>query len=89
MAAVPQALRPQQSLVAPARGLFDRRFAAGDAVEAGQLAGHLHFCDEPARESMAVYFETSGRVLAQTNRGRLERGELIALVAVPLDEAVS
>ena len=38
---------------------------------------------------MAVYFETSGRVLMQTNRGRLERGELIALVAVPLDEAVS
>ncbi len=86
---VPQALRPQENLVAPARGLFDRRFAAGDAVEAGQLAGQLHFCDEPARESMAVYFETAGRVLRQTNRGRLERGELIALVAVPLDEAVS
>lgn len=84
-----ETLRPEISLTAPASGLFDRRFAAGDRVEAGQLAGHLRFVDEPVREPLAVNFPSAGRVLAQTNRGHLARGELIALVAVPWSATTS
>ena len=72
-----------QTLVAPAPGLFDRQCAAGDRVEAGQQAGTLRFIDEPARDPQRVEFESTGIVLAHTNRGMLERGDLIAMLAAP------
>ena len=70
-----------RTLVAPAAGLFDRRCSAGDRVEAGQAAGVLHFIDEPGRESQEIAFDTSGVVLAHGNRGLLEHGDLIAMIA--------
>ena len=81
----PETLQHAHTLVAPARGLFDRRVSAGERVEPGQVAGYLHFADDPKRESEAVKFESSGRILAHTNRGFLERGDLVAMLARPWD----
>lgn len=71
----------ENNLYAPASGIFDRWFAAGDDVVAGQAAGWIHFVEEPERPSTALSFPTGGMVLAHGNRGMVERGELLALVS--------
>ncbi len=76
---------PLHSVYAPADGLFDRRCRAGDHAERGALAGRLHFPAEPERPSMDLTFATSGYVLAHGNRGMVQRGDLLALVAQPAD----
>ncbi len=38
-----------QNLYAPAAGLFDRAYSAGDDVSKGQHAGYIHLIGEPAR----------------------------------------
>ncbi len=70
-----------QSLYAPAAGVFDRHFRAGDEVVAGASAGWLHFVDEPQRPSIELRFPENGLVLAHGARGMVERGELLAFVA--------
>lgn len=74
-------LRMDHSLNAPARGLFDLSINIGDEVESGQSAGCLHFIDEPERPSQEICFASGGIILAVGNRGMVERGDLIALVA--------
>jgi len=72
-----------ETFVSPAIGLFDRGFHIGDKVEAGQHAGWLHFVNEPERPSMELIFNTTGTILAHSNRGMVERGDLIAIIAGP------
>lgn len=69
------------SIYAPGTGVFDRAARAGCDVAQGDLAGHFHFVMEPERASIALMFPQSGLVLAHTNRGYVQRGELLALVA--------
>jgi len=71
----------QQNFAAPAAGLFDRSFNIGDEVKAGQAAGWIHFVDEPQRPSLALEFAQDGIVFAVTNRGLVERGDFLALLA--------
>lgn len=75
----------QNNLYAPASGVFDRQFKAGDDVVTGQKAGWIHFVDEPERPSMELTFSGVGMVLAHGNRGMIERGELLALIAGDVD----
>jgi len=70
-----------ETWVSPAVGLLDRHFHVGDKVEAGQFAGWLHFVNEPERPSLELKFNTSGIILAHSNRGMVERGDLIANIA--------
>ena len=69
------------NLLAPAAGLFDRQFSIGDEVQVGDRAGWLHFVGEPLRPSMELQFKASGIVLAQGNRGLVERGDSLAMIA--------
>ena len=71
---------PADHVLAPARGLFDRRCSAGDRVAAGDLAGWLHFPEEPGRAAMRLTFPHAGMVLAHTCRGRVDRAEMLAMV---------
>jgi predicted deacylase len=71
----------KETFVSPAIGLLDRNFQIGDKVEAGQIAGWLHFVNEPERPSLELKFNTSGIILAHGNRGMVERGDLIAVIA--------
>ena len=75
------------NLAAPASGLFDRQFGLGDEVQVGDSAGYLHFVDEPSRASMELKFAASGIVLAQGNRGLVERGDSLAMIAQPVARA--
>lgn len=72
---------PQQNFSAPAAGLFDRSFKLGDEVKAGQAAGWIHFVEEPRRPPLALEFPHDGIVFALTNRGIVERGDFLALIA--------
>ena len=69
------------SIYAPGVGLFDRAVSAGTDVKAGQSAGILHFPFEPSRDSVGIVFPQNGYVLAHGNRGIVQRGDLLALVA--------
>jgi|TARA_B110000261_G_scaffold4680_1_gene4943 predicted deacylase len=70
-----------EAWVSPAVGLLDRHFHIGDKVVVGQFAGWLHFVNEPERPSLELKFNTSGIILAHSNRGMVERGDLIANIA--------
>jgi hypothetical protein len=61
--------------------LFDRSFKLGDEVKAGQAAGWIHFVNEPRRPSLALEFPCDGIVFAVTNRGVVERGDCLAMLA--------
>lgn len=74
----------RQPVTAPASGLFDRAFSCGDQVSAGQHAGWLHFTGEPGRPSSAIQFRDAGFVLAHSNKGMVERAEVLALIAQPV-----
>lgn len=62
-------------------GLFEPAVELGDMVEAGQLAGQVHFVDNPAREPVLCHFRTSGMVLCKRHFGRVERGDCVAHLA--------
>lgn len=79
-AALVEIADPADHVFAPARGLFDRRCAAGAVVAAGDLAGWLHFPEEPGRPSQPLTFPQAGRVLAHTSRGLVDRFEMLAMV---------
>jgi predicted deacylase len=72
---------PADHIMAPARGLFDRRIRAGARVVKGDLAGWLHFPEEPDRPPLPLNVPQTGLVLAHTARGLVERAEMLALVA--------
>ena len=78
-----ECIKLAETLVSPAVGLLDRHFHIGDQVVAGQFAGWLHFINEPERPSLELKFKTSGIILAHSNRGMVERGDLIANIASP------
>jgi predicted deacylase len=62
-------------------GLYEPAVELGDQVEAGQLAGQIHFVDNPAREPILCHFRTSGMVLCKRHFGRVERGDCVAHLA--------
>ena len=72
---------PSASIYAPSKGLFDRTVKAGQSVEVGQTAGWFHYLLEPNRPSLKLKFKYNGFILAHTNRGVVEKGEMLALVA--------
>jgi predicted deacylase len=78
--AVVEIADPADHLMAPARGLWDRRLSAGQRVTAGQSAGWLHFPEEPARPAVETRVPQTGLVLAHTTRGVVERGDMLAMV---------
>ena len=78
--------RPEQVLHAPHEGLFEPAFAPGEDVAAGAPAGALYSLTEPERPPTPLRFPTDGLVLARCHRGMVERGEMLAMVAVDVEE---
>jgi predicted deacylase len=62
-------------------GLFEPAVELGDRVREGQLAGEVHFVDNPAREPVQCHFRTDGMVLCKRHFGRVERGDCVAHLA--------
>ncbi len=66
---------------APSAGLFEPARELGDIVRAGDLCGHVHFVDDPARPPVPSYFQADGFVVCKRHFGRVERGDCIAHLA--------
>jgi predicted deacylase len=62
-------------------GLLEPSVDLGAEVQKGQLAGLVHFVDNPAREPVPCYFRRSGMVICQRHFGRVERGDCVAHLA--------
>jgi len=69
---------------APDHGLFEPAVDLGQDVVAGQLAGHVHFIDNPAREPVPCHFKTDGMVICRRAFGRVERGDCVFHLATDL-----
>ena len=76
---------PSASIHSPGFGLFDRAVKAGDIIYKGQTAGWFHYITEPERPSINLKFKHSGLILAHSNRGIVQKGEMLALVANKLN----
>lgn len=64
----------------PANALFEPRNLAGDDVEAGGLAGFLHFVEDVDRPPLEVRYRRSGVLWMAAGPGRAQRGDTIAVV---------
>ena len=66
--------------MAPAAGVFEAFHELGDAVEAGQPAGQVHFLDQPARAPELARFRVSGMLYSKRAPGRVEQGNCVSVV---------
>ena len=66
---------------APEAGLYEPAARLGDKVKKGQLAGLVHFVDNPGREPVPAYFNDSGFLMCKRHYGRVERGDCVAHLA--------
>jgi len=73
---------PEFYVHAPEPGLFEPATVLGDTVTKGQLCGHVHFVDNPARAPEPCFFRTGGLVICKRHPGRVERGDCVAHLAI-------
>lgn len=67
-------------LFAPCDGYFERHFALGDTIAAGQLAGLMHQLGRPALEPEPVVFRSAGSLYAHGLLGHVRAGQNLAVV---------
>ena len=67
-------------LFAPFDGYFERRFALGDSMQAGQLAGLMHNLSRPELEPEPVCFQTGGTLYAHGLVGHVRAGQNLAVL---------
>jgi predicted deacylase len=65
---------------APANALFEPSDRAGEAVEAGAVAGRLHFIEDVDRVPVELRYRRSGVLWMAAGPGRVQRGDAIAVV---------
>ncbi len=63
---------------APEAGLLEPAVPLGAEIRRGDLAGMIHFVDNPARRPVPCYFRNTGMVVCQRHFGRVERGDCVA-----------
>ncbi|MEO8857238.1 MAG: succinylglutamate desuccinylase/aspartoacylase family protein [Burkholderiaceae bacterium] len=66
---------------APEAGLLEPAVDLGAEVQMGELAGWVHFVDNPARPPVPCHFRRAGLVICQRHFGRVERGDCVAHLA--------
>jgi len=62
-------------------GLLEPLVDLGSEVRQGDLAGQIHFVDNPARAPVPCHFRRAGMVVCQRHFGRVERGDCVAHLA--------
>lgn len=66
-------------------GLLEPAVDLGAEIQRGQLAGTIHFVDNPGRAPVPVHFRRAGMVVCQRHFGRVERGDCVAHLATDVD----
>lgn len=82
-----QALDWHDYRFAPESGLWENLAALGQAVEAGQPVGQIHFLESPQREPVPVCAETAGIFLAARSPALVAQGDCVACIAHEVDPA--
>ncbi len=67
---------------APAAGVYEPLHEKGALVEKGELAGMVHFLDDPGRPPVEAHYRSSGRLYARRQPGRVARGNCVGVVVV-------
>lgn len=62
-------------------GLLEPLVDLGAEVRQGDLAGQIHFVDNPSRPPVPCHFRRGGMVVCQRHFGRVERGDCVAHLA--------
>ncbi len=62
-------------------GLLEPLVDLGAEVKQGDLAGQIHFVDNPARAPVPCFFRRAGMVVCQRHFGRVVRGDCVAHLA--------
>lgn len=62
-------------------GLLEPLVDLGAEVQQGDLAGLIHFVDNPGRAPVPCHFRRAGMVVCQRHFGRVERGDCVAHLA--------
>jgi len=62
-------------------GIYETFFDVGDAVEAGQALGHVHFVQYPSRPPATVVAQRSGVLIGRRGPGFVEVGDTVAVIA--------
>ena len=75
-----RAMGYEAHVYAPEAGVFEPFHELGALVEAGDVAGLVHFLDDPARPPVAAHFERGGIVFSRRAPGRCVRGSCLAVV---------
>ncbi len=65
---------------APTAGVFEPRHMVGDAVEAGETAGFIHFVEDVDRPPIELRYKRSGLIWMSAGPGRAARGDCVAVV---------
>ncbi|MBU3737355.1 MAG: hypothetical protein FGM55_00160 [Rhodoferax sp.] len=65
----------------PEAGLLEPAVDLGAEVRRGDLAGLVHFVDNPGRAPVPCHFRRDGMVVCQRHFGRVERGDCVAHLA--------
>jgi N-alpha-acetyl-L-2,4-diaminobutyrate deacetylase len=73
----------------PAGGLFEPRHLAAAEVHAGEIAGWLHFIDEVDRPPLELNYGNSGVLWMASGPGRVQRGDVVAVVMRDYDPAAA
>jgi predicted deacylase len=74
---------------APSGGLFEPRHLAGQDVQEGDLAGLLHFVEDVDRPPIEVRYRRSGVLWMASGPGRVQRGDVVAVVMNDYDETLA
>jgi len=81
-------VRDQKGYVfAPATGLFEPTGLAGDTVREGAPAGRMHFVEDVDRAPVELAYARSGVLWMAAGPGRVQRGDVVAVVMEDYDEA--
>jgi predicted deacylase len=78
---------PDCYLFAPTGGVFEPRHLAGEAVEANDIAGFMHFVEDVDRAPIETRYARGGILWMASGPGRVQRGDVVAVVMNDYDEA--
>ena len=78
-------LGPKAHVIAEDDGVYEPLHKLGTAVEAGHLAGRIHFLANPGRAPVDLHYRASGILYGRRQPGRVRPGNCCFVVASPYE----
>lgn len=71
---------PESYVYAPANGIYEAFHELGAEVEKGDVAGRIHFLDDPGREPVVTKYRQSGMLWCRRAPGLAIRGNCVGVI---------